>query len=545
MDTPIAKTLFKTLIQNYQHHRAVFQILAVGLVVRLAIAMLWFAPGFDEAYYYLYTINPAWSYFDHPPLVALTTAFGIWASGGEVSALSIRFGSVLLYTVTLFALYQAGRHLFSRRVGTIALLIGSIAPIFTIAFGTMTLPDGPLMLFWTLTLWLAAVEFFPDETDGYKPTKRLAWIGLLVGLATCGKYHGFFLGAGLVGFCLTSQRHRSALLSPWMLASVGAFFLALSPVIFWNAQHEWASIAFQAERGVPSKGFSLRRLVDVVLVESLYLFPTIGLPLWFANVRAIAQQLRRPLTNETIWLKRRLILWLSAPVFLLFTLIGGYRAVLPTWAMPGLFVACLLLAEWSATWSRKAVERWLGGTALAVAVILAIALSHLSFGTLQIPSQTAVFGGLVKIQDDSSLELIHIEQLRRSFRQRPVMMAALKNSDFIFTNRFHLSGHVAMALHSLGRKPVTCFDPRDMRGFAFWSKAQDWVGQSGLYLTTKAYQNNAEDSAAVYKPYFRRFTKIGEIPLVRGGVEVDRIFVYQGTTLLKSFPRPVKATRGA
>jgi Dolichyl-phosphate-mannose-protein mannosyltransferase len=543
MDT--LKTIAKTLIQNYRNHRAVFQILAVGLVVRLAIAMLWFAPGFDEAYYYLYTINPAWSYFDHPPLVALTTAFGVWASGGEVSAFSIRFGSVLLYTVTLFALYRAARHLFSQRVGMIALLIGSIAPIFTIAFGIMTLPDGPLMLFWTLTLWLAAVEFFPDQNDDYKPTSRLAWIGLLVGLATCGKYHGFFLGAGLVGFCLTSKRHRSALLSPWIVAALGLFCLAISPVIIWNAQHEWASIAFQAERGLPSKGFSLAKLLNVGLVESLFLFPTIGLPLWMASLAALAQQLLRPRTTETIWLQRRLVLWLSAPVFLLFTLIGGYRAVLPTWSMPGLFVATILLAEWAATWPRKAVGRWLGGSAIAVATILAIALSHISFGTLQVPSKTAMFGGIVKIQDDSSLELIHIEQLRRSFQRLPAMMQALRESDFIFTNRFHLSGHVGMALHPLGAKPVTCFDARDMRGFAFWSKSKDWVGKSGLYLTTKAYQNIEEDSAMEYAPYFQRLTKIGEIPLVRGGIEVDRIFVYQGKTMLKSFPRPEKATRGA
>jgi Dolichyl-phosphate-mannose-protein mannosyltransferase len=543
MDT--LKSIAQTLTQNYRNHRAVFQILAVGLVVRSAIAMLWFAPGFDEAYYYLYTINPAWSYFDHPPLVALTTAFGIWASGGEVSALSIRFGSVLLYTVTLFALYRAARHLFSHRVGMIALLIGSIAPIFTIAFGIMTLPDGPLMLFWTLTLWLAAVEFFPTNSDDYKPTPRLAWIGLLVGLATAGKYHGFFLGTGLVGFCLTSKRHRSALVSPWILAAIGLFCLAISPVIIWNAQHEWASIAFQAERGAQSKGFKLSKLLDVGLVQSLYLFPTIGLPLWFASLGALVQQFLRPLTQETLWLKRRLVLWLSAPVFLLFTFIGGYRPVLPTWSMPGLFIATILLAEWSATWSRKAVGRWLGLTAIAVATLLAIALSHLSFGTLQIPSKTAMFGGLVKIKDDSSLELIHIEQLRRSFQQLPTMMQALKQSDFIFTNRFHLSGHVGMALHPLGRKPITCFDARDMRGFAFWSASQDWVGKSGLYLTTKAYQNSEEDSAMDYAPYFQRFTKIGEIPLVRGGVEVDRIFVYQGKTMLKSFPRPKKATRGA
>jgi hypothetical protein len=511
------------------------------------IALLWFSPGFDEAYYYLYTLNPSWSYFDHPPLVALTTAFGIWASGGEVSALTIRLGNVLLYTVTLFALYRAGRHLFGPRVGLMALVLASIAPIFTVAFGTMTLPDGPLMVFWLLTLWLAAVEFFPERSDReklYQPTKRLALLGLLIGLATCGKYHGCFLGAGMVGFCLTSAPHRRALVSPWTAAALGLCLLAISPVLLWNYQHDWVSFTFQAERGVPAKAFSLAKLRDVVLIESLYLFPTIGLPLIAACIGAIVQQLCRPFTQEPRWLKERLVLWLSAPVFVLFTLIGGYRALLPTWAMPGFFVATILLAQWTQGWNRQATRRWLWGSGIAGFTLIAIALSHISFGTLQIPSRTAI-SGLVKIQDDSSIELINVEQLGRSFRATPALMKALNSTDFIFTNRFHLSGHVAMALRPLAAKPVTCFDKRDMRGFAFWSKATDWVGRDGLYVTTRAYQNLDEDSAGEYAPYFRRFHKIGEIPLVRGGVEIDRIFVYQGHDLLKAFPRPERATRGA
>jgi len=37
-------------------------------------------PGFDEAYYYLYSLHLDWSYFDHPVLVALT-GFGPWVTG--------------------------------------------------------------------------------------------------------------------------------------------------------------------------------------------------------------------------------------------------------------------------------------------------------------------------------------------------------------------------------------------------------------------------------------------------------------------------------
>lgn len=53
-----------------------------GLALRLTIATI-LPPGFDEAYYYVYTLHPDWSYFDHPPLVGVLTALGIWLTGGR------------------------------------------------------------------------------------------------------------------------------------------------------------------------------------------------------------------------------------------------------------------------------------------------------------------------------------------------------------------------------------------------------------------------------------------------------------------------------
>ncbi|MGI0491119.1 ArnT family glycosyltransferase [Alkalinema pantanalense CENA528] len=533
-------------------NRQVTWILAAGLFIRTMIA-LWLQPGFDEAYYYLYTQYPDWSFFDHPPLVAITTAIGLWFSGETVSQFTIRIGSLLLYTATLYLLYRAGRRLFGFRVGLLGLILASIVPIFQLAFGTMTLPDVPLMFFWTATLWGASEEFFPLNGQRYRPTYRLAILGLLVGLACISKYHGFLLGAGLVGFCLTSREHRRALYSPWALASFVAFFATLYPVLVWNAQHDWISFTFQAGRSVPAKGYSIGKLLGVVLQEVGYLFPTIGIPLWWVSLRVLGAQLLSPFvrrirdTHQEIRIKQRLVLWLSAPVFLLFTLIGGYRSVLPTWAMPGFFIATILLAQKVAVWqipSPKIIRRWLLGSAIAVNFLLLLALSHVAGGTLQNPSNTALFGGFISPQEDASVQLVDIVQLRQGFAQQPQLMQALQRSDFIFSNRFHLSGHIAMALKPLRSLPVTCFDKRDMRGFAFWSKETDWLGKTGLYLTSNEYQAK-EDSAAEYVPYFRSLKKVGEVPLYRGGVVVDRFHVFLAQDQIKPFPRPREGSKGA
>ncbi len=52
----------------------------------------------------------------------------------------------------------------------------------------------------------------------------------------------------------------------------------------------------------------------------------------------------------------------------------------------------------------------------------------------------------------------------------------MKSANFVFTNRYYLGGQIAMAIEPVYHKPLTCLDP-DLRGFAFWSKPQQWVGK--------------------------------------------------------------------
>ena len=40
--------------------------------------------GNDEAYHYLFTVHRDWSYFDHPPMLAVVGSLGLALAGGEV-----------------------------------------------------------------------------------------------------------------------------------------------------------------------------------------------------------------------------------------------------------------------------------------------------------------------------------------------------------------------------------------------------------------------------------------------------------------------------
>lgn len=509
-----------------------------GLMLRSLIAF-WLPIGFDEAYYYTYTLNPRLSYFDHPLMVALSTALGIGVTGGQVTPLTLRLGALVLYTGSLLLLYLIGAQLFSRRVGFLALAIASISPIFLMGFGVLTLPDAPLIFFWAATLFWAVQEFFRRPT--YQPSYRIAILGLLLGLTCLSKYHGFVLGFSLVGFCLTSRQHRSALLSPWTLLALGLFCLTIAPLVIWNGQHDWVSLRFQADRGVPRMAFDLLAMLGTSLVGIAYLFPTIGFPLWWSSLRAIGQQLTylrsAQRQRQQTQLKQRLILWVAMPLILGFTLVSGYQQVLPTWQMPGFWSATLLLglqAEgWQITFPGR-VRNWLWGSGLVVVLVLLLALSHVTLGTLQKPSQNAPFGGFLPISNDASVQLVDILQLRQRFREQPELAHQLEQADFVFSDRFYLTGHIALALNPISRKPYTCFDI-DPRGFVFWSKPTDWLGKNALYVTSQQVPNATPDK---YQDYFQAIQLMGEVPLYRGGEVIDRMKIYWCQTMVKPYPRP-------
>jgi 4-amino-4-deoxy-L-arabinose transferase-like glycosyltransferase len=503
-------------------------LLVGGLLIRSAIAV-WLPPGFDEAYYYLYTQHPDWSYFDHPLMVGLVTGFGPWLTG-QVSQFTIRIGSLLLYTGALMLLYLTSVRLFSQKAAVLTVAIASLIPIFFVGFGVLTLPDSPLIFFWSAALLLAAEEFFRRPI--YHPSWRLAAIGLVVGLACLSKYHGVVLGLGLIGFCLTSRQHRHALRSPWLLAALALFCLTISPIIIWNLQHDWISLRYQSGRAIPDRRYSLLELISTILLGIVYLFPAFGFPLWWVGLKKEERKKKQKERREIRTLHFiSLIRWVSLPVILGFTLMGGYRPILPTWAMPGFWGITLLLGDRAAHWSPRAVWRWLSSSAVIISILLAIALSHLTLGTLQKPSTYAVFGGLIPATADGSVQLVNIQQVRRGVKDSAILTHALEQADFVFANDIFMAGYVGMALAPLNPPPIVCFSD-DLRGFAFWSTAAEWVGKNGLYLSPKGQSN-----ATHYASYFQNFEQIGEIPIWRGGAIVDVFQVYQGKNLLKPYPR--------
>src|SRR5205814_1832042 len=72
---------------------------------------------------------------------------------------------------------------------------------------------------------------------------------------------------------------------PWTALALG--LIVFSPVIFWNAHHDWASFAYQSARTVAQKGHWSAKLADFWGLQLAVLTP-VGLAVFaIAAVRGI------------------------------------------------------------------------------------------------------------------------------------------------------------------------------------------------------------------------------------------------------------------
>ena len=173
----------------------------------------------QEAYYWVFSLHPAWSYFDHPPLTAYVIGFFTYFLGDQ--AVVIRLGALLFSFGFSLLAYTLGKELFDSRVGFWTGAISALLPSYAITALIIT-PDSPLVFFWTLSgfLTLRAIQ---RNRPGYHLLS-----GISLGLALLSKYTAVFFPASLFLFFLLTpdqRRHlkRWELYGGWVLAACDFF----------------------------------------------------------------------------------------------------------------------------------------------------------------------------------------------------------------------------------------------------------------------------------------------------------------------------------
>lgn len=222
----------------------------------------------EETYYWDYSNHLDFGYIDHPPMVALliklsTSIFGI-------HELSVRITSLLCWMLASLFGYKLS-NLISKDSGIYAIMLLAILPFFFLQSLFIT-PDQPLIVCWTAALYYLYRALISKQS-------RCWYIaGIWIGLGLLSKYTIVLLGLStLVYLCLIQDaRFWFRRKEPYLCALIAMFIF--SPVIYWNATHEWASFIFQGSRRFKSMfAFSLHEFVVLLLI---FLMPLGVWSLW-------------------------------------------------------------------------------------------------------------------------------------------------------------------------------------------------------------------------------------------------------------------------
>lgn len=190
----------------------------------------------DEAYYWVWSHHLQGGYFDHPPMIAYLIALSNYVSESEWG---VRLVNVLSMTVAATIVFKMTRDIVNAKAALNAVLIfGSIVLVH--AGFTLTTPDSPLILFWSLALYFTYKAVF------FGHTKNFILAGLLIGAMMLSKYTAILFVLSVVLFVLIKR--RSLLLNWRFYMSIVIAAIVVSPLLIWNAQHEWISFTFQLKQ---------------------------------------------------------------------------------------------------------------------------------------------------------------------------------------------------------------------------------------------------------------------------------------------------------
>ena len=234
---------------------AVAAVIAAMTVLRLVYASV-IDLRTDEAYYWTWSKESVLSFLDHPPMIAWFIRFGT-AIFGDTN-LGVRFAGILAMLATQLLLADIVRRVtHDFRAIVLAVLMPEAALYYGLLMAKVS-PDVALIPFAVAMLW--ALVRLAESGDGRW------WLaaGLFAGLSLLSKFTALMWLPAVAAFMLVPSWRRRWLFSPYPWTAALIAVLVFSPVLIWNAGHDWASFRFQFVRAIAAHEWSWRTVGDFI-----------------------------------------------------------------------------------------------------------------------------------------------------------------------------------------------------------------------------------------------------------------------------------------
>lgn len=485
------------MTQSARHHPVAW-LIAIATLARLAVAAI--APLTpQEAYYWTWSRFPDWSYFDHPPLVTygiivMTALLGQTAFAIKCAAILWSLGSNLLWAGLVQDMFN------DRRVTLWSLLALNLTPLYQL-YGVGSTPDGPMLFGWIGTLW--AVWRASRNNQGH-------WwyiAGAFLGLACLGKYAGVLLVpvVGLYLLAVPSQRHWMAKPQPYLALLIAA--TVFSPVVLWNAHHDWASLAFQSTRRLGEMGELKPRFIALLAVTQLLLLTPY---LFWVSLCATGRGVRAWITRRQLEPEQWLLL-LSALVPLLLFVAASFRTnAKSNWLIPAWW-SLIILGVQHALMSPD-IWRWRIAGLASSAVLVFASIGLFAFPNLPLPGDLNIWSGW-------STAAVRVDAAVAAER-------AQGRQAFVFSPNYKISSLLWFYRPSQERTYAQEVFGRPALQYDYFPRSEDLNGSTGFLVISDQAQSALDVNAL--KPLFESLERVDVVEAGAFGRTTRRVEIWRG-----------------
>ncbi|MEN0005736.1 MAG: glycosyltransferase family 39 protein [Bacteroidota bacterium] len=330
----------------------------IGLIIWGLINLVqayWTELDPDEAYYWMYSKQLDWGYFDHPPALAVVIKAGYALFANELGA---RLGFIVLQLASFVLLYDLAGRPKDKWDNLLLLAILAAMPLLQI-YGFVATPDGPLLFFAVLFLWLYQ-RFLQTNSWG---------IATLLGITMAAMLYSKYHGVVLIFLVLLSNLKLIKNIKFYYASIFGA--MLFFPHLWWQYTNDFPSFRYHlsGRDDTYEIKYTTTYILNQLLIFSPLLFPMIVLAL------------RRTKVNTSL-LRTFYFIIFGFWGFFFYTSFKGH--VEPQWTIL-LSIPFTLLLFWEAQ-QRPAFRKWLWRLSLTTIALLLVARVFMAINPLGLKS---------------------------------------------------------------------------------------------------------------------------------------------------------------
>ncbi len=448
----------------------------------------------QEAYYWSWSRDLALSYFDHPPLASysiwLTTSiFGQTIFGIKIAAVLWFLGLNIIWAKMI-------QEMFSNENQTIWTLLALNASIAFQLYGFVITPDTPLIFAWTATFYSLWKLIQTEDAKWW----YLA--GFFMGLAWLGKYSGIMIAPSVLMFVLFSSRHRKWMATPHPYLGVLLAILVFSPVLIWNAQHDWISFAFQGSRRTSGMGQWEFRFFGELLGSQFFMLTPYLFVLVIAAVIRYGRQIFSGIEDKIL-----LLVSSGLVTILFFTAVSFRSLVKMNWLVPAYWPFVILGIHYLFQ-SPHRFRR------MKIGIYSSYAFLGLGISIVALPNVPLGEGNTWSGWKSAATEVSAIQDSLSEAGETP----------FIFSTNYKASSLLKFYLPGQPRTYAQDIIGRRALQYDIWEKKEDLIGRIGILVVDDRKEYRFKSKRI--EPYFERINKIKTVKIENYGQPVRQIDIY-------------------